>query len=149
MLTATLLFVASSLHSQTYLEFGDSVQAWVDQRVTAAAHRYEQVEMPLCVRSRAWGCKCPDSYIGASPDVQEGPWIWVKAPASFPKVDESGHSLIVTGHFTGEWKTQDLRNANGEPAEWLYRMPVFKVATWRANPSYEATPSPRLLKPPR
>jgi hypothetical protein len=145
---ALLLWLPLFLQAQsTYLDFGDSVQAWVDARVErAAAGQAEQVEMPLCVRSLGWGCQCPDAYIGASPSTQEGPWIWVEARRRFPKVNATGHSLIVTGSFTGQWKTQDLRNADGEPEEWLYTMPVFKVTSWRKNPSYDQTPAPKVLQ---
>ncbi len=132
--------------AQTYLEFGDSVQIWLDERLAQAhAHHRERVQMPLSVRSAAWGCKCPDSYIGESPNTQEGPWIFVLAPAGFPKVDSAGHALIVEGYFTGKFKTQDLRNPDGNPAEWLYRIPRFRVKSWRDNPSYGEALPPRVL----
>jgi hypothetical protein len=130
----------------TYFDFADSVQSWVDARVrNAAAGNAESVEMPLVVRSTGWGCRCPDTYIGASASTQEGPWVWVEARAGFPKVDRKGHPLHVQGRFTGEMHTQDLRNPDGEPEEWEYTMPVFKVTRWRKNPAYEDTPAPRVI----
>lgn len=132
--------------SQTYTDFADSVQAWVDARVEAAkAGKPERVEMPVAVRCLGWGCVCPDVYLGESPGVQEGPWIWVVSKRRFPKVDRLGHSLIVTGRFTGEMHSQDLRNEDGEPEEWLYTLPVFRVERWRENKVIGEAAAPRVL----
>lgn len=141
-----MLLLSARLGAQTYTEFADSVQAWVDARVEAAkAGKSERVVMPVAVRSLGWGCACPDAYIGESPGVHEGPWIWVESKRRFPKVDRLGHSLIVTGSFTGEMKTQDLRNEEGEPEEWLYVMPVFRAEKWTPSKEIGEAAAPKVI----
>lgn len=129
-LTLLLLSFNFSVHAQkkTYMEMGDTVKTWLAERVENAAKGIkEKVEMPFVVRSTGWGCMCPDSYIGVSPGMGDGPWIWPIKPRlngavgqakKFPEVDSVGHSLIVQGYFTGKWIEQDLRNEDGEPEEW-------------------------------
>lgn len=138
------LFLFSFAYSQTetYEEFADSLEWWVNQRIdNAVKGKSEMVEMPLVARCWGWGCMCPSYYIGVSVGVQEGPWVYPQSKISIPPSDSAGHSMIVTGYFTGKWKDEDLRDKSGEPAEWLYHMPVFKVLTWRENTlSYEVPP---------
>jgi hypothetical protein len=131
----------------TYFEMRDSITIWLKQRVENATKGIkENVEMPFVVRSTGWGCKCPDSYIGVSPRLGDGPWVWPIKPKKFPEVDSVGHSLIVQGYFTGKWVEQDLRLENGEPAEWLYKMPEFKITAWRENKLDYDVPAPFILK---
>jgi|GEM_PF-2501336 len=142
-----LIKVAASAQSQTYEEFGDSIQNWLEQRISNANKGIkEKVEMPFAVRTLGWGCMCPDNYIGISPNVQEGPWIAPKAPKNFPVSDTIGYSLIVTGYFTGKWKEKDFRNKDGEPQEWLYKMPEFNIISWRENKLGYETPPPKVIK---
>ncbi|MFN8395467.1 MAG: hypothetical protein U0176_12555 [Bacteroidia bacterium] len=132
--------------SQSYVDFADSVQAWVDARVDAAnAGKSERVVMPVAVRSLGWGCECPDAYLGESPGVHEGPWIWVVSKRRFPEVDRLGHSLIVTGRFTGDMQQLDLRNDDGEPEEWLYVMPVFRAEKWKPNKNVGEAAAPKVI----
>ena len=101
--------------------------------------------MPFVVRSLGWGCMCPDYYIGVSPNTQEGPWISVIAPDDFPVSDTKGYSLIVTGVFTGDSVEEDFRNEDGEPEEWLYKMPEFKIHNWKENRMDYDVPAPKVI----
>lgn len=133
--------------TKTYIDMGDTVNTWLAQRVENAKNGIkEKVEMPFVVRSTGWGCLCPDSYIGVSPSVGDGPWVWPIKPKKFPTVDSVGYSLIVQGYFTGKIVEQDLRNEDGEPAEWLYKMPEFKITAWRKNKLEYDVPAPFILK---
>ncbi len=134
---------------QTYEDVADSVQYWMEERVANATEGiHEVVEMPFVVRSLGWGCLCPDHYIGVSPFTQEGPFIHPVSPANFPVSDRDGHSLVVTGFFTGKWVEEDYRDENGEPEEWLYKLPEFKILSWRRNEmDYEIFP-PRIIENP-
>jgi hypothetical protein len=90
----------------TYQMFADSLQgnfkAWVYQRVENAKKGIiEKIEMPFVVRTFAWGCKCPNNYIGVGVNTQEGPWIFPIGNKSLPDSDDKGYSLIVTGIFYG------------------------------------------------
>lgn len=130
-----------------YDEAPDSIAVWLETRVANAAEgNREVVEMPFVVRSLAWGCLCPDHYIGVGTGVQEGPFIHPKVPKKFPKSNENGHSLIVRGYFTGEYVEEDFRNENGEPAEWLYIIPEFVVTEWEVNKLEYEVPFPCILK---
>jgi hypothetical protein len=151
---AVLLFLFFGAHAGaqdttlTYEEMpGDSLVSWMKTRVENARRNIrETVEMPMVVRSTGWGCQCPLHYIGISPLVGDGPWIAPKAPKGFPVSNSQGSSLVVTGYFTGKWITEDLRNKDGEPAEWLYKMPEFKVLTWKKNELDYQVPIPHVVK---
>ena len=145
-LLTLLLFSFSFVKSQTYEEFADSLDIWVKTRVASAAKgKPEMVEMPFVARCWGWGCMCPDYYLGVSVGVLDGTWVYpVATPKDFPSSDSLGHSMIVTGYFTGKWKDVDLRNEDKEPAEWLYHMPVFKVLTWRENTLFYDVPPPKV-----
>jgi hypothetical protein len=139
----------SSLHPLTYMEMalGDSVKKWLDIRVANAKNGIkETVQVPFVVRTLAWGCMCPDNYIGVSPNLGDGPWVFPLASKKFPKSDTIGYSLIVTGYFTGRMKTIDLRNKEGEPPEWLYVIPEFKVLSWVENKKEYDVEAPHLIK---
>ncbi len=145
----TIIFLnlfGNHLNAQVYEDCVDTLQTWVDKRVeNAKKGKKEVIEMPMVVRSTGWGCLCPTHYIGISPYTHEGPWIHIKASKKFPKMDQNGHSLIVTGYFTGKMVKEDFRDENGEPEEWLYTIPEFKIKSWRINSqSYEARP-PRII----
>jgi hypothetical protein len=147
----SILFMSFSFRleaqTKTYFDMADSVKIWMDKRVENAVNGIkEKVEMPFVVRSTGWGCRCPDSYIGVSPSVGDGPWVSPVKPKKFPSVDSVGHSLIVQGYFTGKWVTEDLRNEDGEPEEWLYKMPEFKITAWRKNKLEYDVPAPFILK---
>jgi hypothetical protein len=142
-----LLVLNISGQNPTYFEFADSVQNWVDTRVANAKNDIkEKVEMPFVVRCTGWGCICPDHYIGVSSSTQEGPWIAPISPKKCPVVDRNGYSLIVTGYFTGKIIELDYRDKEGEPAEWLYKVPEFKILSWKENDLGYDVFAPRVIK---
>ena len=130
----------------TYENCIDTLDNWIEKRVENAKNgKKEFVEMPFVVRSFGWGCECPEHYIGISPYTQEGPWISPLAPKNFPKIDTAGYSLIVKGYFTGKMIEEDLRDSEGMPEEWLYKMPEFKIKSWQINEEgYNAGP-PKII----
>lgn len=116
----------------------DAAVAWLKARIAnAKAGRREIVRVPLVARSMGWGCRCPAHYLGLDPygDVLGLGWV---APDPEPGVSVSivhlseGDVFLVEGWFTGKTVTEDLRNEDGEPAEWLYRLDELHVA--RARP---------------
>lgn len=112
----------------------DSLQKWVNLRVeNAKSGKKETVKMVMAVRTLAWGCRCPDHYVGISPNNQEGPFISPIIPDNFPVSDTIGYSLIVEGYFTGNIIDLDLRTSEDEPEEWFYHIPEFKVTKWKMN----------------
>jgi hypothetical protein len=112
----------------------DSVQNWVDARVeNAKAGKKEKVKMVMAVRTLAWGCKCPDHYMGVSSNNQEGPFISPTYPNSLPLSDTIGYSLIVEGYFTGNIIDQDMRDSEDEPEEWFYHLQEFTITKWTKN----------------
>ena len=132
--------------TNTYENSGKSTQAWMDIRVRHAKKGMkEKVEMPFVVRSTGWGCICPDYYIGISPLVAEGPWVFPLTPDNFPVSDSVGHSLIVKGYFTGKNRELDLRTNKDDPAEWLFKMPEFKIISWKENKQGYEAPPPRVV----
>jgi hypothetical protein len=129
-----------------FADYGDSLQIWLNLRVENARKGLkETVEMPLVVRSTGWGCMCPDHYIGVSPLTQEGPWISPIVPEKFPVSDSMGYSLVVKGFFTGKMKKIDLRNEAGEPADWLYTVPLFKITSWKNNSEEYSVDAPKVI----
>lgn len=135
-----------SAQTKTYMDYADSVKIWMDERVkNAEAGKTEKVQVPMVIRGMGWGCLCPMHYIGISPSMADGPWISPIFPKKTPKYDDKGLSLIVTGYFTGKWITEDLRNADGEPEEWLYKMPEFKVLSWKLNKQDYDAPAPFVI----
>ncbi len=135
----------------TYQQFADSLHGdyddWVALRVENALNGVvEKIEMPLVVRTRAWGCRCPDNYIGVGVNVLEGPWIFPISEKKLPQPDETGYSLIVVGYFTGTWKELDLRKNDKEPAEWLYKVAEFKIISWKTNTKGEDAPAPNIIR---
>jgi hypothetical protein len=128
-------------------DFGCSAQAWMDLRVKNAKHGIkENVEMPFVVRSTGWGCICPDYYIGISPLVAEGPWVFPITPDGFPVSDSIGHGLVVTGFFTGKITELDLRSNKDDPEEWLFKLPEFKIISWKGNNQGYNVHSPWVIK---
>jgi len=118
----------------------------MDQRVENAKKGIkEKVKMPMVVRSMGWGCECPAHYIGVSAGTNDGPWISAVTPKKFPTMDESGHSLVVVGYFTGKVIEQDMRNADGEPEEWLYKTPEFQVLSWEENKKDYEVDVPKVI----
>ena len=138
---------SASAQTKTYMEMGDTVKTWLNERVENAKKGIkEKVEMPFVVRTTGWGCMCPDSYIGVSSMMNDGPWVLPIKPKKFPTVDSIGYSLVVQGFFTGKIVEQDLRGENGEPEEWLYKMPEFKITAWRKNKLEYEVPAPFVMK---
>lgn len=112
-------------------------------RGNAEMERAGKVEIPLAVR----GCRCPEHYPGVGTTVKKAPFLWLKnVSKDFPPSDETGHSLIVAGHFTGKTKTPDLRTGSDGPHEWNYRLPVFEIGRRKENtPGYDV-PAPHAIK---
>lgn len=124
----------------------EEVEPWVNKRMENIKKGLkETVEMPLAVRSLGWGCQCPMHYIGVGTTVKEGPWIAPVFPDDFTGAGDEGLAIVVTGYFSGQWITEDLRNANGEPAEWLYKMPEFIVTSWKFNDLDYQVAAPRIM----
>ena len=147
LLTILLLFpvIASA---QTWQESSETVADWLALEMEYAASKAPvKVEMPLVVRSTGWGCRCPEHYIGVGTTVQEGPFLSLEnVPKNFPISDATGHSLIVTGYFTGKYKTLDLRAKEDEPEEWNYKLPVFVIESWKANTLGDDVPAPHVVQ---
>lgn len=145
-ITVSLLVPALNLHGQTYMDKADSVKTWMDQRVENAKKGInEKVKMPMVVRSTGWGCECPVHYIGVSSTTNDGPWISAVAPKKFPTMDETGHSLVAVGYFTGKIIEQDMRGPNGEPEEWLYKTPEFKIISFEENKKDYDVDAPKVI----
>jgi hypothetical protein len=147
--TFFLIFALFQSKSQiiTYSDMAaaDSLHSWLDQRVENAKNGlHEKVEMPFVVRSTGWGCICPDYYIGVIPSVQDGPFISPIMPRHFPKSDSQGHSLIVTGYFTGKIIKVDLRGKYGTEEE-LFFAPQFKIISWKENTLEYDVPAPHII----
>jgi hypothetical protein len=129
------------------IDYAEDPKAWVELRIeNAQKGKKELIETPFAVRSRAWGCKCPDYYLGESTNVAEGPWVQPLHPEKLPPKNEEGHALIVQGYFTGRIITIDLRNENKEPKEWLYQVPEFKIISWHYNEEDWQGLIPKILK---
>ena len=132
---------------QTWEEAAESADTWLANEMEfPATMKPVTVEFPLVVRSTGRGCRCPEYYIGVGTTVKEGPFLRIKnVPKDFPVSDSTGHSLVVTGHFTGEYNTLDLRKSSGEPKEWIYQLPVFVIDHWKENkPGYDV-PAPHSV----
>ncbi|HLP13432.1 MAG TPA: hypothetical protein VK177_15955 [Flavobacteriales bacterium] len=147
---STFAFVFVSIQCigqiQTYADMGDSVKTWLNERVeNAKKGKKEKVQMPFVVRSTGWGCLCPIHYIGVSAGTNDGPWVMPIEPKKFPQNDSLGHSLIVTGYFTGKIVEQDMRNEDGEPEEWLYKIPEFKILSWKENKQDYEVEAPKVI----
>jgi hypothetical protein len=148
-ITFTLLLCSTSiLGAQTYSDWlleGDP-NSWITLRTTNAAKgEAELIKIPLVVRSTGWGCLCPDYFIGSSPFVQDGPWIHpIGKTLPTPNVD--GYVFVVTGKFTGNIIPIDLRNQDGEPDEWLYHVPEFRIKKIRKLKSNQEIPSPKIIR---
>lgn len=144
-----LLILNGSLFAQKkdFFDMQPMLKDWVKERVLNSKNgKYELVELPLAVRTRAWGCRCPFHYIGINTSTPEGPWILPRTPKGFPISDEEGHSLIVKGYFTGKQLVKDYRKNAEEPKDWVYTLPEFKIISWRKNKlEYDAIPR-KVLK---
>lgn len=146
LLVALLSIVFHSAQAQAvYEDCIDTLDQWVKELVEVSPSQMHLIETPFVVRSTGWGCLCPQHYIGVSPGVHDGPWISPIAPEGFPISDSLGHSLIVTGYFTGRWITEDLRNEDSLPSEWLYKMPEFKIESWKPNERDYDVPPPHFV----
>ncbi len=146
-----ILLLGSGHTQMTYDAFADSLQgnsdSWVNQRVENAKNGIiEKVEMPLVVRTKAWGCRCPDNYIGVGANVKECSWIFPIAKKKLPSPDEKGYSLVVTGYFTGKWKVMDLRANEKEPEEWIYTVAEFNIISWKMNTQEYKVDAPKVVK---
>lgn len=142
-----LLGLSVSAQKKDFFDWQPTLETWVEERVNNSEKGTKEiVEIPLAVRSRAWGCRCPDHYIGISTNNREGPWLMPIMPSKFPVSDENGHSLIVTGYFTGKHITKDYRKTKTEPKSWIYTMPQFKILSWRKNELDYKIDCPKILK---
>lgn len=144
------VFVVSgnlSAQNQNYFEAQAMIQEWMNKRIANAKKgKQEKVEFPMAVRTEAWGCRCPYHYMGISTSTVEGPWIEPVRPKGFPVSDDVGYSIIVVGYFTGNYITKDYRKNEGDPKDWVYRLPEFKVLSWRKNKLGYEVGGPKVLK---
>lgn len=102
-LVLALAFVSLAA-AQSLDAFDPAVGRWVDQRVRAARRgEADLVELPLAVASLGWGCSCPDTYLGTSPDTEGAAWLdVVTAPGvTLPQAGTRGAVMMVRGYFTG------------------------------------------------
>ncbi|MGH1338523.1 MAG: hypothetical protein ACRBFS_20575 [Aureispira sp.] len=142
-----LLAIHLSAQNKDFFDLQPTLKAWVKERVTNSEDgKKEIVEIPLAVRSKAWGCRCPNHYIGISTNNREGPWLRPITPKKFPVSDDEGSSLIVTGYFTGKQITKDYRKTKTDPKDWVYTLPEFKILSWRKNELAYDIDSPKILK---
>ena len=142
-----LLYITCLSQKHSYSDCVDTLQLWLEKRIQNAQNdKNEIIKMPFVVRTLGWGCRCPEHYIGVSTNTHEGPWIAPVAPDNFPKPDTIGYSLIVTGYFTGKIIELDLRNHNGEPDEWLYKIPEFKISDWELNTAGYGVHPPKKIE---
>lgn len=144
-----IIHFGNNYSQNTYQSFADSLQGdfkeWINLRVENAKRgMIEKIEMPLVVRTRAWGCICPDNYLGVGVNTQEGPWIYPISKKPLPIPDDKGYSLIVIGYFTGEMKNLDLRQSLDDPDEWNYIIPVFKITKWAKNKKGYDVSAPKI-----
>ncbi len=106
---------------------------WIAARIAASKRGEREIlQIPIVTRSFGWGSMAPRHYLGESPDTfGPGPWL-APSGAELPSVsDESGGVALVEGYFTGTTTKEDLRNADGEPEEWLYTLHDFEVIAAR------------------
>lgn len=129
-----LVCITTNSFAQSYDEISiDSLEIWIEQRVENSKNGVQEiVKMPFVVRSLAWGCVCPEYYIGVSPNTLEGPWISPVLPKEFPTSDENGHSLVVIGRFTGKMITLELDSHFHEESN-DYVLPEFQIISWNLN----------------
>lgn len=145
------IFTTCALHflqaQRSYEDIpGDSIQLWTDERVDHSLKgNRETVQIPFVIRSLGWGCMCPMHFMGSNVGTHDGPWLSPVFPKDFPETDEAGKTFVVTGYFTGEWATEDYRDENGEPEEWLYKIPIFVITQWQVN-DQENIPAPKILE---
>ncbi len=95
---------------------------WMEERRTAAkAGAPEVVRIPVTFHG-PYGCVCPKAYVGTSLDrafTDTGQqWLSVTG-MPVPTDNRLDEVYLVEGHFTGDFVAEDLRNPDGEPAEWL------------------------------
>ncbi len=122
------------ISQKDYTPSPDSLSKWITARYELAVlGKPEKVEKLMVVRSTGWGCRCPEQYIGVSTSTQEGPFIHIISPETFPVSDSIGYSLVVKGFFTGKNIQLDLRMNEDEPDEWVYNLPEFRIIKWKYN----------------
>jgi hypothetical protein len=150
--TSTTLEAAAPIETPTEVrelgpsaDDGEGVAAWIAERATSARAGTRQfVRIPLAYQSTGWGCRCPQNYVGGSPDEHAGGNTWLSVvndsggPLPEPPSemvedgDESyernlGQVLSVDGYFDGETVEEDLREGPDGPEEWVYQLHVFHV----------------------
>lgn len=124
----------------------DSLDAWVQTRVEKADSGIkEMIEMPVAVRSTAWGCECPDYYIGVGTNVKEGPWIYPSGAVHLPPTSRTGVALWVKGYFTGKIITVDFHSSFPELNEMVYQVPEFVVVSFKMNRKGYDVPFPYIV----
>jgi len=129
------------MKAQTYNDFADSLQSWVEARIDSAKNDVKEiVELPYVIRSTGWGCECPYYYIGVSTTTMDGVYVSPIAPRQMPFAPSSaGYNYIVTGYFTGKVKTKKY-------GEEKYDLPEFRILTFEKNNLGYDSPPPRIIE---
>lgn len=143
----TLLGPLQNVQAQNYNDWVMQIDAteWLKERVEKAKNgKPELLEIPLVVRSTGWGDMYPSYIMGSISKFQNVP---VVAPfgKKLPEPDIDGHLFIAKGKFTGKFIEIDLRNDSGEPEEWLYVIPEFRITKLNPVMSGKEMPAPRIL----
>lgn len=113
---------------------GPGVSEWIAERVRRAkAGERELVRLPLAQRSMGWGCECPMHFVGTSTGTGTGHWVSLTVGSALETSDtREGWVRVAEGYFTGRRVTEDLRDKNKEPPEYLYHPWEFHVLRSRA-----------------
>lgn len=145
------LLCAPPVHAEPAATLADAPD-WHAARLAEAADGARRiVRIPLVRRSTAWGCVCPDWYIGDSPDVGTDLWL---APVFSPhaqalpaKMPPTGMIIQAEGFYTG--KTEEFVWRHQGEVKKRYQMPEFQVLRWRPNRSTDGGRLRTLLAGPQ
>ncbi len=122
---------------------GPRAVAWIDARISAARRGHaDLVQLPVAMASLGWGCTCPPSYVGWSPDVGDTPsWLELTlAPGvTLPEVGRRGAVWMLEGVLTG-----NVSRFEGDPGQ-LYSVREF-VVTRLVAPHVSESPRMRLVR---
>ncbi len=136
-LVAALWFGTSSAVAQVGPNADNSpeVARWMMERARRSRKgRPERVSFPLVRKSAGWGCICPEYYIGLSTGTTGGS-TWVEPRFTRPLARPMRNMVVIAeGYFTGRRLTRDMRDASGEPEEWIYQVWEFRVTRVRLLP---------------
>ena len=147
LLTCVLLFTAAPAAGQARattvaLDDGDPAAReaavdWLAERLRNAREgRPEIVRLPVALRSRGWGCPCPDAYIGVDPNGNIFSLGWLRLDVRGDaggglKESETGAVVVAEGWFTGAVSQEDLRSDPSEPEDFVYALDHLVVARTR------------------